>query len=344
MPNPHLPRLSLLWPLALASLLLHCKTSSLPPVQPAYYYWQTSFSLSSTQQQYLQDIQSNHLLVKIADIGRDPATGNIQPYTLLELKDTAGTSNCRITQVVFLTNAVFQHITPKEITALARQVAELQYKSPLQDTIARAFQVDCDWTESTREPFFAFLSQLRQQLHPATVLSATIRLHQYKFPQRTGVPPVNRGMLMCYNTGDIDAVSETNSILDLADLKKYLIGAPEQYPLPLDIALPAFSWWLVYRDDELWKILPGDHPQLHNGLVEKGTFVDGHYLRPGDVLRQENISAELLKNAASWVARANLAEDVTLAFFHLDARSHQHYPASLIQAVCHTTDSIRSKK
>jgi hypothetical protein len=62
---------------------------------------------------------------------------------------------------------------------------------------------------------------------------------------------------MLYNTGDIDTPDETNSIFKPEDAKKYLKGAPASYPLPLDVALPAFSWTLVFRDGELWKILPG---------------------------------------------------------------------------------------
>jgi hypothetical protein len=80
------------------------------------------------------------------------------------------------------------------------------------------------------------------------------------------------------------------------------------------------------------------------GLQEKGTFLAGHYLRPGDLLRRETISAELLKKAAQLAATTDLAEDATLAFFHLDAATRQHYPVQLIDAVCQTADSILAKK
>ena len=137
---------------------------------------------------------------------------------------------------------------------------------------------------------------------------------------------------------------ERNGTINPEDARKYLLGAPKNYPLPLDLALPAFSWTLVYRDDELWKIIPGEHAEIPMGILEKGTFLAGHYLRPGDLLRRETISADLLKKAAQLSAAADLADDATLAFFHLDAATMQHYPVQLIDAVCQTADSIRAKK
>src|SRR5690606_32452956 len=161
------------------------------------------------------------------------------------------------------------------------------------------------------DAFFLFLKKIKERLPAGVRLSATIRLHQYKFPDKTGVPPVERGMLMFYNTGDIENPEAGNSIFQTDDARKYLVGAPENYPLPLDLALPVFSWALVFRDGELWKIIPEmpDHeladtmrfeairnPQsvIRNlpsiFRIRKGTFIAGHYLRPGDLLKVEAIS------------------------------------------------------
>jgi hypothetical protein len=204
------------------------------------------------------------------------------------------------------------------------------------------FQVDCDWTQGTREAFFRLLEKIRGHLPHGVLLSATIRLHQYKFPDQTGVPPTDRGMLMLYNTGDIDAPDETNSIFKPEDAKKYLKGAPATYPLPLDVALPAFSWTLVFRDGELWKILPGHDDHLPTGILERGTFQNGHYLRPGDFLRQEVVSPELLRESALLAAGASLADDATIAFFHLDNHTPRAFPAPLIRSVCQLADSVRT--
>lgn len=332
--------------LTLALLLGACQHAPTLPVTPAFYYWQTNLALSPGQHEYLQQTGCKKLYLKIADIGLDAGSSDIIPYSQLQIADTVGLSDFEIVRVVFITNEVFQNISTEKSVWLAEKIAGLQVLASLPEskTGRLEWQIDCDWTNSTREVFFVFLENLRKKLPTGTCLSATIRLHQYKFPDRTGVPPVDRGMLMCYNTGDIDNAATANSIFDPADAQKYLHGAPKNYPLPLDLALPAFSWTLVYRDDELWKIIPGEHAEITMGLQEKGTFLAGHYLRPGDLLRRETISAELLKKAAQLAATTDLAEDATLAFFHLDAATRQHYPVQLIDAVCQTADSILAKK
>lgn len=314
-------------------LLFSCHKTR--PVEPAFYWWQTTLALSKAEREYLQKIDCKKLYVKVLDVGREPGSGAIIPYSKLQVQDTTGWKNYSITPVVFITNEVFQNISPENIEWLAEKIAAAP--STLAG-IAHAqeqpeFQVDCDWTNSTREAFFHFLQSLRGKLQPGTLLSATIRLHQYKFPQRTGVPPVDRGILMCYNTGDIDAPEEENSIFSAESAGKYLKGA-DQYPLPLDLALPVFSWTLVYRNGELWKIISGDYPELAEGVLQQGTFIAGHYLRPGDLIRRERISPATLLQAADLAKGALRGGQTSAAFFHLNETTVQDFPADTILQVC----------
>ena len=109
------------------------------------------------------------------------------------------------------------------------------------NTAIHEIQFDCDWTQSTKEKYFKFLRHFRQlQNDPTFQLSATIRLHQIKFANQTGVPPVNRGMLMFYNMADLESIKTPNSILDLEVAHQY-IDSQTTYELPLDFALPIFS-------------------------------------------------------------------------------------------------------
>lgn len=326
--------------------LLHCGRPNPLPVTPAYYYWQTSFSLAPAQRDYLAGIHCAKLYVKVADIGLEPGNREIVPYSQLKTSDTLGISTFQVVPVVFITNEVFGNITPEKNDWLAQKLAAICNRSRFGKPSSGPpeIQIDCDWTERTQAAFFQFLTVFRSKLPTKTRLSATIRLHQYKFPDKTGVPPVDRGMLMCYNTGDIDDADATNSIFDPADALKYLKGAKKAYPLPLDLALPAFSWLLVYRNDELWKIIPGAPEETPTGILREGTFLAGHYLRPGDLIRRESVPADLLIKATQLAAQANLADDATVAFFHLDEASPHDYPVQLIDAVCHIADSIRVKK
>ncbi len=99
-------------------------------------------------------------------------------------------------------------------------------------------QLDCDWTLTSKENYFRFV-QLIKKISSKT-LSATIRLHQVKYFQKTGVPEIDRGVLMYYNMGKISSDS-SNSIYDDHIAERYT-GSLQRYPLALDVALPVFSW------------------------------------------------------------------------------------------------------
>lgn len=372
--------------LRLLSLLLlaACSPPSPRSLTPAFYHWRTTLALSPAERGYLDLLGCKKLYVKVLDIGRDPMTGRIVPYSRLEVRDTAGLAGLEVVPTVFITNEVFRGLTPapspngegiSDIDQVVEQVVsplslwrgvggEASPLSLWRGAGGEALQLDCDWTPSTRAAYFSFLKKLRTALPPGTQLSATVRLHQYKFPQETGVPPADQGMLMLYNTGDIDDAGPCNSIFDPADARKYVVGAPDHYPLPLDVALPLFSWTLVFRDDALWKIIPElplselhdrerfeqfapDPAQPHSlplWKVQRGTFVGGHYLRPGDLLRRESLSPDALRQAAQLAAHLDLADDATVAFFHLDSAIIHRYPAQLIDSVWKTVQTAPSPK
>jgi hypothetical protein len=343
--------------ICLALLLATCTAPERRSVAPAFYHWQTTLALSAAECDYLKQFSCKKLYIKVLDVGKNAATGEIEPYARLEIADTTGLAGLQIVPTVFLTNEVFQNISPEKTAWLAGKVAEALAAFPAFGG-AREVQFDCDWTASTRAAFFLFLQKTKTRLPLGTRLSATIRLHQYRWPERTGVPPADRGMLMFYNTGDLENPDGGNSIFDARDALPYLRGAARHYPLPLDLALPVFSWALVYRAEGLWKIIPGttveafgdtskfaaqaaDASRFH---LRKGTFAGGHYLRPGDRLRVEAIAPEQLLEAARLASQVDLADDATLAFFHLDSTALRRYPAQLLDSVCQTIRFPLSKK
>ena len=120
---------------------------------------------------------------------------------------------------------------------------------------------------------------------------------------------------MLYNVGDLESWEEENSIFSQSAVDAY---APfPKYPLPLDVVLPAFSWGVLFREGEMIRLLNelrvedlrGDTrfeeiaPQRFR--VQKSTYLNGHYLYQGDLLRIETCGyAELL--AAARFARKHL--------------------------------------
>ncbi len=314
----------------------------------AFYYWQTTFRLSDLEVRYLDSLHCQTLYIKFMDIGRAAETGEIQPFAQLDVADTSGLSGRQIVPTVFITNEVFKNISAEKTDRLAQKtatsLANIAKRCPT-NSIGSCYQFDCDWTPTTQGAFFSFLQKIRAYLPTGSRLSATIRLHQYKFPNQTGVPPVDRGMLMLYNTGDLEDPAEVNSIFQPAAARRYIVGAPARYPLPLDVVLPIFSWALVFRDDEFWKIIPDPSPTawadtsrfepLGTGRfrIRQGTFAGGHYLRPDDWLRVETIPPSLLREAAYLATETDLANDATVAFFHLDSSTVTRYPVSVLDSV-----------
>ncbi len=284
----------------------------------AFFYWRNRFALSPAEVALLDSVHCRTLYVKFLDVGRE-ADGTIRPYALLEVADTVGLSGRTVVPCVFLTNAVFSGLSEGAVDTLARRIARALRDAgqlfPKQEF--SEVQLDCDWTASTRDAYFLFLRRLRRYLSAGTEVSATLRLHQYKFPSTTGVPPVDRVLLMLYNTGNIQNPDETNSIFQAADALRYVHGAPKRYPLPMDVALPAFSWTLVYRDGHLWKIAPeGYRPPPYDGEQR---------------VRTEVIDTALLRQAAR--VASSLAPDGRVAFFRIDSSAVQRYPAFFLREI-----------
>ncbi len=296
----------------------------------AFFHWKNRLSLTPAEVALLDSMDCRTLYVKFLDVAREGG-GSIRPYALLEVADTAGLSARQIVPCVFLTNSVFVGLSAAETEALAQKVALAlsdvgrQFPTPVFSEI----QLDCDWTERTRQPFFLFIKKLKQHLPPQTRLSATIRLHQYKFPNRTGVPPVERGLLMLYNTGDIQDPDEQNSIFSPDHALQYIEGAPVRYPLPLDVALPAFGWTLVYRDGYLWKIGPEHYvPPPYDGEQR---------------VRREVSDTALLLQAAQVASLVRLAPDGRVAFFRLDSAAVARYRPHFLREVAARAAGVFSR-
>lgn len=179
--------------------------------------------------------------------------------------------------------------------------------------------------------------------HPSS-LSATIRLHQLKFFEKTGIPPVDRGMLMFYNMGDLEAWETENSILDPAAGKKYL--TPDaRYPLPLDFALPLFRWGVLFRDGQLFKLINNlgekdlqdtlRFTPITSGrfLVKKSTYLQGYYLYEDDLIRLESVKTGQLEAAAALLGKMFPPAERTVGFYHLDSGLVRGFPAKNLEKV-----------
>lgn len=202
--------------------------------------------------------------------------------------------------VVFVEQEVLGHLSATDVPSFARALwTEVKSREASLGIRATQLQLDCDWTDRSREVFFAIARQIRRRAHAAgAVLSATLRLHQVKYRERTGVPPVDRAMLMFYNMGTIDAEPESRAIFDPHRAQSYL-GRIAEYPLPLDAALPIWSWVVHGRDGQVEGLIEDLDPDELSALdflradafgryeATRSAFLHGRLLREGDVLKPE---------------------------------------------------------
>ncbi|MCB0616008.1 MAG: hypothetical protein KDC75_21975, partial [Phaeodactylibacter sp.] len=325
------------------TLLLSCQKPKERIVIPAFYHWQTHLELSPPEQGLVQQLGVQRLYVKFFDVDWDPELRAPVPLAPVELAPETY-AGLELAPTVFITNRTLQRLPPEQAPGLADKIYDKIFSLAAQDSSLhiREVQLDCDWTGSTREAYFQLLSHLRKKLAPRDVLlSATIRLHQARYPERTGVPPVDRGILMFYNMGQLQQWEEPNSILNLEAAKPYLEGYPT-YPLPLGLALPLFRWGVLFRDGEMIKLINNlpeerlaDHPKYkplapNRYEVVEGTFLEGHFLYPGDRIRLESVTPEQLFAAVERLGELPWPDTLEVVFYHLDSVVVERYGAEVL--------------
>lgn len=309
------------------------KSSPDLPTERAVYYWQTTMNFTETDDTLANSLKLETVYIRYFDIDWSAGYKSGVPVGVLGVDDWKGSANFKgknIIPTVFITNLTFKNTDDKELEILANNTAKKieQITERLEDwyagsianyddfgedydayqtaqneakttfkTMISEVQIDCDWTASTRDKFFKFLELLKPKLNEKT-LSCTVRLHQYKDRKLMGIPPVDRGLLMCYNVSDVQKLKTKNAILDAEIVQQYLKG--KTYPIKLDIGLPMFSWAAWYRGSEFKGIVSawneGDAKdkslyQLTSDnryFVKADTVIGDNYLREGDMLRWDN--------------------------------------------------------
>lgn len=315
-------------------------------VTASFYYWKTIFQLKPVEKKYLNQFGSKKIYVRIMDIDLDGNSGLPVPVSPISFKEKLP-NTLVIVPVVFIVNNALKNLNSQQLEKLSHQIIYFVDGKIRQAGKNRfeELQIDCDWTASTRINYFYLLKKLKEQLSPKQTLSVTLRLHQLKNQQFTGIPPVNRVMLMCYNMGNLRKYGLQNSILELAELKKYLGDNLDLYPLPTDVALPIFSWAVVFRDRQYAGISKRINMEL---LQDKNNFMekDDHFyvvkkalpnigLMQGDEIRWENATVEDLRKTSSYLSQKLKPEPVNLIFFHLEESVLKNYTHDELESISH---------
>lgn len=312
-------------------------------VDRSFYHWKTGFAPSDYEKEALNKLHVGRLFVKYFDIDWPESEQQAVPQAKVYFRELP---DAEVIPTIFITNRAMRKVGESGAPALADRTWKLiQGLHPKELPALREVQIDCDWTQNTRSAYFAFLQHLRTRLDSADIqLSATIRLHQLKYPKQTGVPPVDRGMLMFYNMGDLQNPQEDNSILDIAKGQEYL-GKADEYALPLDVALPIFAWGVLLRHGKPIRLLNNLRMETvaqlpwctpagpHLVHVDSSHYLLGNYLYAGDEIRLEEVSdRDLLASARTLQAHLR-AEDRSVILYQLDSLTIRRYREETLDSV-----------
>lgn len=329
--------------------ILACKKekSKVEKVQTAFYYWKTSdWYMKNEEKEILKKTKTQKLYVKFFEVAYNEFEGNI-PVSKNNLR-VNDIQNYDIIPSVYIRNDVFKKSKKEELKKLADDINYLIEKK-IKDKFDKYFkikeiQIDCDWTLSTKENYFYFLEELDKVVSEKKEISCTLRLYPYKYPEKMGVPPVNKVMLMCYNLISPLKSKEKNSILNIEELKKYLVKK-EKYPKHLDVALPLYSWMQIFQNNQFTKIIYKDFDKVKAVLkpikplwfeVTKDTLAGDVYLRVGDKVKYDEISVNTIKEAITVIKeKVSLDEEITLSFFHLDNEQLKYFKNEEITNLYH---------
>lgn len=322
---------------------LACKQRRQQPV--SFYYWKTQFSLNEYEQRVLRENNAQTLYVRYFDVDFKPEDDQPVPVSPIQL-DTA-IHNFNVIPVVFIKNRTFERLKAADIPGLVRKVSTLITAiNTAQRFLTNEIQFDCDWTERTRHNFFRFIQQYRD--HTGEPISATIRLHQVKYKERTGVPPVDRGVLMYYNMGAING-DDNNSIYERSVANRYNAYI-RSYPLPLDVALPLFSWGLQMRNGRVIELLNKiNFTQFENDpdfirsnrnryRTKNACFKAGYYFQQGDEIKRERVTADDLLDITSQINQYTNRHIGKLIFYDLDSTNLVQYEKDIFQKVRNNLD------
>ena len=277
------------------------------------YYWKTTFVLNETERTFLEEHQVKRLYLRLFDVVPDNEivrldgfVCDVVPNATITFKQ-AVPEGLEVVPVVYITIDALRKMAGREgqfaqlITERVVNMADFNELGTINEV-----QLDCDWTQKTQESYFLLCKETLEQLREHDIqLSCTIRLWQLGL----SAPPVDRGVLMLYNTGSVAHPETNNSILDINDVKPYLKNTT--YSLHLDYALPTYEWYVWFRNGQ------------YQGLLHQ--FNDSMTLQPIDTLRHEHVTFDQIMEVKQTMMDQLQSKNTNIIIYHLDSANLSNY-------------------
>ncbi len=318
-----------------------CSGKKSPTV--SFYVWKSKLTVQDADTTYLNRLGAKKIYVRMFDLSDK---GN-KAYPLADYSPSdIPTFTQEAIPVIFITNKTFLQCPTEAIESLAYRCANRMDSlySRHFNKLPLGYQFDCDWTQKSRNNYFYFLECIKK-LRKEKEISCTIRLHQIKFRDKTGIPPVEKGVLMYYASSQPTDFTNKNTILNNEEASLYIDNL-DTYPLHLDVALPLYSWGIVRNPFGQIKLINGVsqadiniHPEFYSKKSENSyKILQSHYLRgmwinKGYELKVEEISPETLLEAAKTLNRKLKKEEREIIFYHLDEEIRHRYSTEQLTTI-----------
>lgn len=314
-----------------------CQQQEKPTI--SFYYWKTIFRLSPKEKNCLSENKVKRLYIRYFDIDLSPKTHKPFPRTPIRFEDSA--SGFEIIPVVYIKNKVMLDKNLNVIDLAQKTDSFIKQINSKNNISVQEIHIDCDWTLESKNNYLQFIEAFKKVSNKK--LSATIRLHQIKYFKKTNIPNVDRGVLMYYNMGKI-APDSLNSIYDRNIAKRYL-SSLQNYPLPINIALPIYSWGVHIRDGKIISLRNKiDVNKLKNNssfvltkenwfTVKKSIFVEGVFYKENDQLKIESISKDDLLEMADDLEENTIQNPKEIIFYDLDEFNLKNYEKDLFKEI-----------
>lgn len=318
-------------------LLSACQRKEKPVI--SFYYWKTIFTLSASEKNILQENDVKKLYIRYFDVDLHPVTKDPIPNSPIRFLHK--TTYFTVVPVVYIKNSVLLKKNV-DVQDLAKKTNNLIQQINAKNHIRISeIQIDCDWSLSSRDNYLKFIQFFKEVSQKK--LCATIRLHQIKYFEETKIPNVDKGVLMYYNMGKI-APDSLNSIYDRNIALKYL-SSLKHYPLPINIALPIYSWGIHIREGKVIGLrnkIAFDNLKKDSSFVltnknwlqvRQSNYKNGIYYRKNDFLKQEAISEKDLLQMADDLNDNSKEKPEEIIFYDLDEFNIKKYEKNIFEEV-----------
>lgn len=308
------------------------------------YYWKTVFNFDSTHRSIIDRQHIGRIYLRMFDVA---AVNGLAQYdsdertypnatVQIEQRGNLLRDSCphlEFIPTVFITLDALKAMRGRE-SELAEKIVTRVGNMVQYNDLPNVYelQLDCDWTTSTESSFFT-LCQAAGDLLKARPqpwrLSCTIRLHQLSRP----VPPVDRGVLMVYNTGSFNNPDTRNSIIDIDDIRPYMRRL-SGYGLHLDVAYPTYSWQLLYRNRTFAGLTRSLDLTDTARFTPRGVNVyvarrdvphNGKIIRSGDMVRAEESDYAEIMAVRNLIEQELADKPHSNIIYHLDPKNLSKY-------------------